>query len=58
MEIQSAKRAPASIVQLRNNDAITAVLALVEHAHLLGVLVSEEVEVMPDLLHLHQQRQR
>ena len=54
METQSAELTPASIVQLRNNDSITAVLALVQHAHLLGVLVSEEVEVVPDLFHLHQ----
>ena len=58
METQRAELAPASVVQLRDNDSVTAILALIKHAHLLGVLVSEEVEVVPDLLHLHQQQQR
>jgi hypothetical protein len=40
------------VLHLRHNDAVAAVLALVQHAHLLCVLVSEQVEVVPHLLHL------
>ena len=43
-----------SVIQLGHNDSVAAVLALVQHPHLVGVLVSEEVEVMPNLLHLSQ----